>query len=114
VIQLVDGGPEALAAVAIGGASAGYRVVVARQSDPDDASAGVVELVPPGAPLPPGPRTRANVGLAAIPGGSGDPDVVPGRGLFAPPERFDQRPFSAVDAARVVTEATVETLRARG
>ncbi|MGZ9159544.1 MAG: hypothetical protein ACXW4T_00145 [Candidatus Limnocylindrales bacterium] len=114
VIQLVDGGPEALAAVAIGGASAGYRVVVARQSDPDDASAGVVELVPPGAALPPGPRTRANVGLPAIPGGTGDPDVVPGRGLFAPPERFDQRPFSAVDAARVVTEATVETLRARG
>ncbi|MGH2474690.1 MAG: hypothetical protein ACRDIL_05450, partial [Candidatus Limnocylindrales bacterium] len=29
VVQLVDGGPEALAAVAIGGASAGYRVVVA-------------------------------------------------------------------------------------
>ena len=114
VVQLVDGGPEALAAVAIGGASAGYRVVVARQSDPDDASAGVVELVPPGTPLPPGPRTRANVGLPAVPGGPGDPDVVPGRGLFAPPERFDQRPFSATEAAKVVTEAAVDTLRARG
>jgi hypothetical protein len=40
--------------------------------------------------------------------------MVPGRGLFAPPERFDQRPFSAADAARTVTETTVETLRARG
>jgi hypothetical protein len=40
--------------------------------------------------------------------------MVPGRGLFAPPERFDQRPFSAADAAKVVTEAAVETLRARG
>ena len=114
VVQLVDGGMEALAAVAIGGASAGYRVTVARLSDPDDAGAGVIELVPPGAAIPPGPRTRANVGLPAVPGGSGDPDLVPGRGLFAPPERFDQRPFSPADAARVVTESAVETLRARG
>jgi hypothetical protein len=114
VVQLVDGGAEALAAVAIGAASAGYRVVVARQSDPDDAGAGVIELVPPGAPIPPGPRTRANVELPAEPGGSGDPDRVPGRGLFAPPERFDQRPFSAIDAAKVVTDAAVDTLRARG
>ena len=114
VVQLVDGGAEALAAVAIGAASAGYRVVVARQSDPDDASAGVIELVPPGAAIPPGPRTRANVALPYAPGGSGDPDIVPGKGLFAPPERFDQRPFSASDAAKVVSEAAIETLRARG
>jgi hypothetical protein len=114
VVQLVDGGMEALAAVAIGGASAGYRVAVARLSDPDDAGAGVIELLPPGAAVPPGPRTRANVGLPAVPGGSGDPDMLPGRGLFAPPERFDQRPFSPTDAARVVTESAVETLRARG
>jgi hypothetical protein len=114
VVQLVDGGAEALAAVAIGAASAGYRVVVARQSDPDDASAGVIELIPPGAAVPPGPRTRANVALPYAPGGSGDPDIVPGKGLFAPPERFDQRPFSASDAAKVVSEAAIETLRARG
>ena len=114
VVQLVDGGMEALAAVAIGGASAGYRVTVARLSDPDDAGAGVIELVPPGAALPPGPRTRGNVGLPAIPGGAGDPDMVPGRGLFAPPERFDQRSFSAAEAATAVTESVVETLRARG
>jgi hypothetical protein len=114
VIQLVDGGAEALAAVALGGASAGYRVVVARQSDPDDADAGVIELVPPGAAIPPGPRTRANVALPFEPGGPADPDVAPGRGLFAPPERFDQRPFSATEAARIVTDAAVDTLRARG
>ncbi len=114
VVQLVDGGAEALAAVALGGASAGYRVVVARQSDPDDAGAGVVELVPPGAAIPPGPRTRANVALPYAPGGSGDPEIVPGKGLFAPPERFDQRPFSPSDAAKVVSEAAIETLRARG
>ncbi len=114
VVQLIDGGPEALAAVAIGGASAGYRVVVARAADPDDQTGSVIELVPPGAVVPPGPRTRANVGLPAIAGGPGDPDMVPGPGLFAPPERFDRRPFSSVDAARVVTDAAVETLRARG
>lgn len=114
VVQLVDGGAESLAAVAIGAASAGYRVVVARQSDPDDVGAGVIEMVPPGVAVPTGPRTRANVALpypsVAVP----DADVAPGRGLFAPPERFDQRPFSASDAAKVVTEAAVETLRARG
>ena len=82
--------------------------------DPDDAGAGVIELVPPGAAVPPGPRTRANVALPYSPGGSGDPDIVPGKGLFAPPERFDQRPFSPSDAAKVVSEAAIETLRARG
>ncbi len=114
VVQIIDGGPEAVAAVAIGGASAGYRLTLARLADPDEDAASVIELVPPGAILPPGPRTRANVGLPPMPGGAGDPDLVPGPGLFAPPERFDQRPFSAPEASRVVTEAAVETLRARG
>ncbi len=114
VVQLVDGGAEALAAVAIGGASAGYRVTVARLADPDDDTGSVIELIPPGATMPPGARTRANVGLPPLPGGAGDPDIVPGPGMFAPPERFDQRPFSAPEAARVVTESAVETLRARG
>jgi hypothetical protein len=114
VIQLVDGGPEALAAVALGGASAGYRTVVARLADPEEDAPGIIELVPPGAIVPPGPRTRANLGLPAIPGGAGDPDLVPGPGLFAPPERYDQRPFSATEAARIVTAVAVETLQARG
>ncbi len=114
VVQLIDGGPESVAAVAIGGASAGFRVVVARLADPDDGDPSVVELLPPGVAVPPGPRTRANVGLPAVPGGAGDPDMIPGPGLFAPPERFDQRPFSPTGAARVVTEAAVEMLRARG
>jgi hypothetical protein len=114
VVQLVDGGAEAVVAAVIGGATAGFRVLSARLADPDDDAAGIVELLPPGGILPPGPRTRANVGLEPSAGGAGDPDMVPGRGLFAPPERFDQRPFSAADAARTVTETTVETLRARG
>jgi hypothetical protein len=114
VVQLVDGGAEAVVAAVLGGATAGYRILSARLADPDDDAAGIVELLPPGGLLPPGPRTRGNVGLDPTPGGAGDPDVVPGRGLFAPPERFDQRPFSAADTARTVTETTVEILRARG
>jgi hypothetical protein len=114
VVQLVDGGAEAVVAAVIGGATAGYRVLNARLADPDDDGAGIVELLPPGGMVPPGPRTRANVGLEPTRGGAGDPEVFAGRGLFAPAERFDQRPFSAADAARTVTETTVETLRARG
>jgi len=114
VIQLIDGGPEAMAAVVMGAAAAGYRLLSARLAGPDDEAPGIVELLPPGGRLPPGPRTRANVGLEPVPGGAGDPNVIPGRGMFAPPERFDRRPFSAPDAARAVTESAVETLRSRG
>ncbi len=114
VVQLVDSGPEATVAAVLGGATAGYRLLGARMSDPDEEVAAVVELLPPGGILPPGPRTRANVGLEPIPGGAGDPDLVPGRGLFAAPERVDQRPFSTAETARTVTETAVETLRARG
>ncbi|MEX2184823.1 MAG: hypothetical protein WEC14_10280 [Chloroflexota bacterium] len=114
VVQLVDGGPEAVAAVAIGAASAGYRLALARLANPDGDGVGTVEMIPPGAVVPPGPRNRANVALPPVPGGPGDPDLVPGPGLFAPPERYDRRPFSSTEAARIVTESAVETLRARG
>jgi len=113
-VLLVDGGAEALVAAVLGGTGAGYRLVSARLADAEDDATGVVELLPPNAILPPGPRTRGNVGLPALPGGAGDPAIVPGPGLFAPPERFDQRPFSALEAARKVTETAVEMLRARG
>src|SRR6478609_4725360 len=114
VIQIVDAGPEAIVATVLGGATAGYRLVSARLSDADDDAAAIVELIPPGARLPPGARTRANVGLDPLPGGAGDPDIVPSTRLFGAPERFDERPFSATDAARTVTEVAVETLRERG
>ncbi|MBA3235979.1 MAG: hypothetical protein H0T59_08315 [Chloroflexi bacterium] len=114
VVQLVDGGPEATIAAVLGGAAAGYRLLGVRLTDADDGSKAVVEQLPPGGILPPGPRTRANVGLDPVPGGAGDPDLVPSSRLFAPPERFDQRPFSAVDSARAVADIAVETLRARG
>jgi hypothetical protein len=54
------------------------------------------------------------VGLDPVPGGAGDPDIVPSARLFAPPERFDERPFSIAEASRIVTEVAVETLRALG
>ena len=114
VVWLVDGGPEATVATALGGAAAGYRLLGARLADPDDDAPAVVEQISPAGRLPPGSRTRANVGLEPLPGGAGDPGVVPSRNLFAPPEGFDDKPFSAAETARVVTEAAVETLRARG
>ncbi len=113
-VLLVDGGPEALAAAVLGGSAAGYRLASARLAGGLDDAGGVVEFLPPGAARPPGPRTRSNVSLEPISGGPGDPDLVPGPGLFSAPERFDQRPFSAAEAAKTVTETAVETLRARG
>ena len=115
VVQLVDGGAEALAAVAIGGASAGYRVVVARQSDPDDAGAGRHRARPArGA----GPARTAHAGerrpAVPSPGGSGDPDVRPGSRPVRPAGAL--RPAAVLGDRRrpVVTDAAVETLRARG
>jgi hypothetical protein len=114
VLLLEHGGPEALVAAVLGGVGAGYRLHTARLSDPDDEVGGVVELIPTGATLPSGPRTRSNVPLEPAPGDRGDPDLVPAPGLFAPPERFDARPFSAREAAATVLETAVEVLRERG
>jgi hypothetical protein len=106
VLLLDDERPEALVAAALCGVASGFRVA--------DADPGSVELIPPGAIPPPAPRTRANQPLPAVPGGAGDPDLVPGPGLFTAPERYDARSFSALDAARTVTETAVAILRARG
>jgi hypothetical protein len=115
VVFLVDpGGAEGLVAAALGGVGAGFRLVRARLEDGDEEVTGTIELVPPGAVAPPGPRTRANVQLDPVPGGAGDPDMVPGVGLFVGPERFDRRPFSPQDAARTVADVAVETIKARG
>jgi hypothetical protein len=115
VVLLLDhGGPEALTAAVLGGVGAGYRLVEARLSDPDDEVGGIVELIPPGATLPPGARSRSNVRLETQAGGRGDPELVPGPGLFAPPERVEARPFSAREAAATVLETAVDVLQARG
>ncbi|HEX3427706.1 MAG TPA: hypothetical protein VHS36_02780 [Candidatus Limnocylindrales bacterium] len=114
VVYLVDGGAEALVTAALGGVGAGFRLLAARLGEGDDEAVGTVELVPPGAVLPPGPRTRANVSLDPIPGGAGDPDMVPGAGLFTAPERFDRRPFTASEVNRTIVDVAVESLKARG
>jgi len=111
VLLIENAGPEALAAAALGAAGAGYRLGAAQVGAAGDR---VVELVPPGASPPPGPRTRANVSLPAVAGAAGDPELVPGPGLFSPPERVNARPFSSIDAARRVTETAVAALATRG
>lgn len=114
ILLLEQGGPEALVAGVLAGVGAGYRVTEARLADLDDEIGGIVELVPPGGILPPPARTRANIALEPGEGGRGDPDLVPGPGLFAPPERIDARPFSAAEASRTVLDTAVDVLRARG
>ncbi len=115
VVLLIDaGGAEAVAAAVLGGVRAGYRLVSARMLEPGDETGGTVEFVPPGAPLPGRPRTRANVSLEPVRDGSGDPDLVPGRGLFAPPERFDRVPLTRAAVTATVTDTAVEILKARG
>ena len=114
ILLLDHGGPEALVAAVLGGVGAGYRLVEARLTEADEDIGGVVELIPPGGILPPGPRTRSNVQIEPLPGGRGDPDLVPGPGLFAPPERIEARPFSAREAAITVQETAIALLKARG
>jgi hypothetical protein len=114
ILLLEHGGPEALIAAVLGGVGAGYRVLEARLTEPDDEVGGLVELIPPGARLPPGSLTRSNRRLEHGPGGRGDPDVVPGPGLFAPPEHIEARPFSAKEAAATVLETAIDVLQARG
>ncbi len=114
-VLLVNGaGVAPLAAAALGAAGAGYRLAGAHLVDADEDRGAVLELTPPSASAPPGPRTRANVSLPPVPGGPGDPEIVPGPGLFSPPERVDARPFSPADAARVVTDTAVTVLAHRG
>src|SRR5262249_47901845 len=105
---------EALGAAALGGVEAGFRLLSARLGDGDDEAMGSVELLPPGAVPPPPPRTRANITLDPLPGGAGDPDVVPGVGLFGAAERIDRRPYSAAAVARTVADVAVDCLKARG
>lgn len=119
VVLLLDpGAPESLAAAALAGATAGYRLAAARHGVADGGDGrggGTLELAPPGSgAVPGGPRTRANVALDPVPGGAGDPDLVPAGRLFAPPERVPNAPFSAVDAARAVVDAAVEVMKLRG
>lgn len=114
VVFLCDpSGPEPIIAAVLGAVGAGFRVTGTRLAESDETVA-TVELVPPGAALPPGPRTRANVSLPPVPGGRGDPESIPSGSLFAPAERFEARPFAAAEAARTITESAVEVLKARG
>ena len=114
-VVLLDGSePEALAAAALGGAAAGYRLVEARLHRGDDASPSVAVFVPPTGVMAPGPRTRANRPLPPLTGGAGDPGTIPGLGVFSAPQKLDEGPFRESAASQVVTETAVELLKARG
>lgn len=114
VLLLDEGGSAGLVATALGAVGAGHRLAAASLDAPDEGGGGLLELVPPGSHGPDAPRTRANVALPPLPGGAGDPDYVRGRGIFAPPERIDARPYSPEEAAAAVVDIAVDTLQARG
>jgi hypothetical protein len=96
VIMLDPGGPEGLVACALGGVEAGYRLTGAFLAEAGDSVGGTLEFVPPGAPVPGGPRTRANVSLEP------------------PSEAEEPAAFRLADMERAVTEVAVEVLEARG
>ena len=108
------GGPEGLVAAALGGVAAGYRLVGARLAEPGEEIGGTVDFVPPGATVPVGPRTRANVDPAAM---SRAAPATPRR-CRATPLRAGRAvrpgPLSEADVARTVTDTAVEILQARG
>jgi hypothetical protein len=97
-ILLLEGeGAESLVATALGGISAGYRLVSARLPEPGGDVAGAVEFSPPGSHATAGgPRTRAGAPLET--------------------ERHPATtgPFSPDEAARAVIDAAVDVLRLRG
>ncbi len=106
-------GAGGLAAASLAGAAAGWRVRAARLTEPGAKPGGILELVPPGGRLGPGPRTRANRSLLPAPGGVGDPGVVTTGGVFGGPVPIDGR-FSVAELNRVVTATAVAALQARG
>lgn len=112
-VLLDPDGPTELAAAALAGAAGGWRVAAARLAEPDRRPGGVLQLVPPSGRLGPGPRTRANRPLPTVPGGAGDPGVVLTSGTFSGPVPIDGR-FSVSELRRVVTEAAVAAIQARG
>jgi hypothetical protein len=112
-ILLGGDGPRGLVAAGLAGAGAGWRVQAARLGEPGRVPGGLLELVPPGGRLGPGPRTRANRPLAPVPGGAGDPASVMAGGRFGGPAPLAGR-FSVSELNRVVTETAVAVLQARG
>ena len=113
VVLLDPDGPPGLIAASLAGAGAGWRVAAARLAEPGRSPGGILSLIPPGGRLGTSPRTRANRALPPAPGGAGDPGVVTTRGLFGGPVPIDGR-FSVSELKRVVTEAAVAVLQARG
>ncbi len=107
-----DGAPG-LAAAAVAGATAGWRVAAARVAEPGRTPGGIVELVPPDGQLGEGARTRANRPLPPARGSAGDPTLITSRGVFGGPRSIDGR-FSVSELNRIVTEAAVAALQARG
>ena len=87
------------------GSGAGYRLIGARLDEPGEETGGVVEFVPPGAPVPVRPRTRANVTPAVGARWGGRPrDGRRAAGCSRRRSASTGSRFSEADVARTVTE----------
>ena len=92
---LLEGdGTETLVATVLGGVTAGYRLAARAARGGARARRGRGARAARTGAVPGGPRTRANVVLDPLPGGAGDPDLVPADRLFGPAERIVNAPFS--------------------
>jgi hypothetical protein len=100
VVMLDPGGPEGLVACALGGVGAGYRLSAAVLAESEDAVGGTLEFVPPGARVPGGPRSRANVPLEIADAWDDGPS--------------NGHAFQLSSVEKAVTDVAVQVLQARG
>ena len=114
VLLLEGEAAESLVATALGGVSAGYRLVSARLPEPGADVVGSVEFSVPGSTAGGrGPRTRANVALQPHDGRGGH-TVRSDRTLPHAEHAPSNGPFSAEEAASAVVDAAVDVLKLRG
>ena len=101
---LEDGGPEALVAAVLGGVGAGYRLIEARLADAGRGRSAASSSRAAGrGRCRPGRGPAPTSLLEPVPGGAGDPDIVPGPGPVRAAGAHRPRGRSrAAEAARTV------------
>jgi hypothetical protein len=111
-ILLETEGAVSLAATALAGAAAGWRIEAARLGDPTGRPVGEVILVPPRGRIAAPARDRHGRPLAA---GSGLAESLPASAGGSVTNGLPDDPrFLSADVARAVTDAAVAALQARG
>ncbi len=113
VLLIESEGAHGLAAAALAGAGARWRIEAARLAEPGQRPVGEVDLIPPRGRLGAPARSRSGQVLATVARGAGDPGSVAGQGVLGGPQSIEGR-FSRSEAGRAITDAAVAALQARG